>query len=151
MSWLADRTPRERILLTVALPVAAVALAWTWIAAPLLAARVAQTEEIAAYRLVAETATLARTVEFAPAPAPLDPLAARVTRSAAAASLTLRRIEPEGEGLRVTLTDARFDDVLVWLADLEVEALAAVAAIEIERRPEPGFVSGRILFEELAQ
>jgi general secretion pathway protein M len=75
------------------------------------------------------------------------PLPARITKSAQDTGLVLRRIEPEGSGSRVTLDEAAFSTVLLWIADLEEQHDVSVRAIEIDRRPTPGIVSARLLLD----
>ena len=137
---------RERVLVLLILPavllLAGLRFGWQ----PLQEVRAAREAEIATYRLVGHAA--AQAGAQAPA-AELDPMpfAARVTQAAEAAGLELRRIEPEGERLRVAVEDASFAQVLLWIADLEAERRVTLAAIELDRRTAPGTVSARLLLE----
>lgn len=151
MSALSRLNPRERVLVLGALPlILVVALVWyVWL--PLTEERRARTAEIAAYRLIAASAEAAASHPEDARPTPnadRAPLAARVTASAEAAALSLRRLEPEGELLRVTVDEADFDSVLSWITHLETQAAVGVAAIEAERRLAPGVVSLRLTLEE---
>ncbi len=141
---------REKILILAVLPLVALFAGYRFVWQPVQAARSEARAEIAAYRLVTDTAALAQRGE-APAPRAINdtPIATRITRSAEAAGLSLRRIEPDGQGSRVTLDDTPFATVLTWLADLEQTDAVTVRALEIDRRPEPGIVSARLLLEVL--
>ncbi|MFT6531923.1 MAG: general secretion pathway protein M [Limimaricola cinnabarinus] len=152
MSALSRLNPRERLLVLGVLPVVAVlALIWyVWL--PLQDHRRALTERIADYRLVEASARAAAARPGTQRPELSQdraPLAARVTRSAEAAGLLLRRLEPDGGLLRVTIDEAAFDTVLLWISDLETDEAVGIAAIEAERRIEPGVVSLRLTLEEM--
>ncbi len=150
MTAFANLSAREKVLILAVLPLIVLVAGYRLVWQPVQAARFDARADIAAYRLVVETAALAERGD-APAPRPVDdtPIATRITRSAEAAGLSLRRIEPEAQGSRVTLDDSQFATVLTWLADLELSHAVTVRAIEIDRRPEPGLVSTRLLLEVL--
>ena len=140
-------SPRECLLLLVALPLVALLAGW-WLGwVPLRDLRAARETEIAGYRLLAEEASRAGVSPALPDGGNAAPFASRVTESAAAAGLSLSRLEPEGEGLRVTIGEAGFAQVILWLSDLEAERNVLVAAVEMDRRPVPGVVSARVLLE----
>ncbi|WP_341212341.1 type II secretion system protein GspM [uncultured Limimaricola sp.] len=152
MSALSRLNPRERMLLFVVLPVALIlALIWfVWL--PLNEHRRSLGAEIANYRLVEASARAAAARPATQRPELSQdraPLAARVTRSAEAAGLLLRRLEPDGGLLRVTIDEAAFDAVILWISDLETDEAVGVVAIEAERRTEPGVVSLRLTLEEM--
>lgn len=152
MSALSRLNPRERMLVFVVLPVALIlALIWfVWL--PLNEHRRSLGAEIANYRLVEASARAAAARPATQRPELLQdraPLAARVTRSAEAAGLLLRRLEPDGGLLRVTIDEAAFDAVILWISDLETDEAVGVVAIEAERRTEPGVVSLRLTLEEM--
>lgn len=141
---------RERILILTLLPLVLVFAGYRLVWSPLQVAQEAARSDIASFRLVQDTAALALR-GGAPEPQIVDemPLPTRITSSAAERGLDLRRIEPEGQGSRVTLDDTSFSAILVWLADLEGLHNVTVRAIQIDRRPEPGIVSARLLLERL--
>ncbi len=143
-------TPREKLLLGAVLPIALVAAGYQFAWLPLAEARTARTAEIAAYRqlTLAARAAADRPAIVVEAPDP-TPLATRVTQSAQDAGLTLRRLEPEGAGLRLTLPETAFDTVVTWLASLEPDHGIRVTAAEIDRRTAPGTVTARFLVESL--
>jgi general secretion pathway protein M len=150
MGRLQSLSARERLLLTMLGPLIALAAAFQFLWLPLQAQRTALLAEIAAYtQISAQIARLPATggTVVAAAPRPTTPLPARVTQSAADAGLTLRRLEPEGDSLRVTLDDVAFASVVLWLSDLEVTQGVTLSAIELDRRTEPGIVSARLLLK----
>jgi len=150
MRFFSTLSAREKFLLMAVLPLVLLATGYRFIWQPVQAARLQARAEISAYRLVIDTAALAQRGEI-PAVRPVNdtPIATRITQSAEAAGLPLRRIEPDGGGIRVTLDDTPFATVLTWLADLEIANDVTVRALEIDRRPEPGIVSARLLLEVL--
>ena len=154
MNWFMALTLRERVLLIMVLPLAAIALSYQYAWKPLNETHKRYTSDIASYRLVTDTAALAKQPATqstsVPIPAQNDvPLATRITSSGEAAGIVLRRIEPEGDGIRVTLADTSFAQLTLWLAEMEQDLAVVVTAIEIDRRPEPGTVSARILLTTL--
>lgn len=139
---LADRTPRERLLLGVMAAVGALALVWVSVWQPLQTARSGYEAAIA--RQDALTARIAMLgAGAAPAPVAADPRAPAVIVSdtAAAASLAIRRLEPADDRVRVVLEDADFGAVLAWIDQIDRDTGLTVADIDITRRPEPGMVS----------
>ncbi len=73
-----------------------------------------------------------------------EPVAAILTSTATAFSLTIRRIETEADGARVTIEDAAFADVLRWIESLEGGYGLRLDTLEMDRRPEPGQVSATL-------
>jgi general secretion pathway protein M len=147
MNALANLSPRERALVLVVLPLALLFAAYQFAWLPLNDLRGAREAEIAGYRLVVQTASEAGTAPAAPESPDAAPLAARVTQSAEAAGLSLSRLEPEGDRLRVLVAEATFAQVVLWISDLEAEEDVTLAAIELDRRTAPGAVSARLLLE----
>ena len=137
---------REQALLLVALQIVLTFAGYRFGWQPLKDLRAARQAEIAGYRFVAQAAAgaTARPVAFEEEDAPF---AARVTQSAESAGLSLRRLEPEGDRLRVAIEDEHFAKLVLWIADLEAEQDVTLAAIEIDRRLAPGTVSARLLLE----
>jgi general secretion pathway protein M len=149
-AYLSRLTLRERLLILIGLPLALMVAAYQFLWVPLSLARADYASQIAAYRLVTETAATAQTTPIAPVSRQLnDPISVRVTQSAEAAGLVLRRIEPDGAAVRVTLDDADFTQLLLWITELEYAQSVKVNAIEIDRRTAPGTVSARATLEDL--
>lgn len=154
MTWFQALSSREKVLIAMVAPLAVIALAFQFVWTPLSLSQTQYIDQISAYRLVSDTAALAKqsTTQAAPAQVSTDasePIANRITRSAEAAEISLRRIEPDNGGIRVTLGDTPFSQLILWLADMEDGQSITVSAIEIDRRPEPGIVSARILLKDL--
>ena len=143
---LADRTPRERLLLGTMAAVGALALVYLAVWQPLQNARSGYQAAIARQdALTARIATLG--TDAAPAPVASDPRppAVIVSDSAAAAFLAIRRLEPAEDRVGVVLEDADFGAVLIWLDRLDRDFGLQVAEIDISRRPEPGVVSTTLM------
>lgn len=83
-----------------------------------------------------------------PQTAPSQPLRQRVTASARAASVDIRRLDPQGTALSVSLDDIAFVTLIGWLETLTTTSGVQVHSAEIARRPEPGIVSARIVMED---
>ena len=150
MSALSRLSPRERLLIGAILPLALAFAGYRLVWHPVQIGRVAAKAEIAAYTLIADRAATAATPGATVAPvAERDPLATRVTRSADLAGLELRRLEPDGDRLRVSIDAAAFSRILGWLAELQDTEAVTVAAIELDRRVEPGVVSAQITLETM--
>jgi general secretion pathway protein M len=148
MQILQNLSPRERTLVGLLLPIILLVASFQFIWLPLQAKRTSLTLEIAGYRQVIDrVANLGTGPALPVAAAPTTPLSTRVTQSAETAGLILRRLEPEGDMLRVTVDDVAFANVMLWLSDLEVTQSVIVAAIEIDRRTAPGIVSARLLLK----
>lgn len=148
-AWFMRLTLRERVLIAALAPLAILLVLFRFAWNPLQDARTARQSEIASYRLLT-TVAARRAADPAPeaTPLPTDPIATRVTQSADAAGLQLRRLEPEGAGLRVTLDDVTFGALLLWLSEMETTQTVRLTAMEIDRRQAPGVVSARLLLED---
>lgn len=140
-------TQRERTLVSLALAGVILAATFQFIWLPVQAKRAALSTEIAGYAQVMDriAAMGPDTPILQPATGAIPPLSTRVTQSADVAGLVLRRLEPEGDMLRVTVDDVAFANVILWLSDLETTHAVIVAGIEVDRRPAPGIVSARLL------
>lgn len=147
MNALANLSPRERALILIVLPLVLLFAAYRFAWLPLNDLRAAREAEIASYRLVAQAASEAGAMPSIPEAPDAAPFAARVTQSAEAAGLSLSRLEPEGDRLRVLVAEAAFAQVVLWISDLEAEEDVTLAAIELDRRTVPGAVSARLLLE----
>ena len=147
MQMLQTLTQRERTLVSLALAGVILAASFQFIWLPVQAKRAALSAEIAGYaQIIDRIAALGpETPVLQTAAGPATPLSTRVTQSAEVAGLVLRRLEPEGDMLRVTLDDVAFANVILWLSDLEATHAVIVAGIEVDRRPAPGIVSARLL------
>jgi general secretion pathway protein M len=142
-SALARRSPREQWLLAGLGVMTVVAISVLLVWRPLLAARSEVAADLARYRtllagLEARGDQLAAQVQIATfGPSPTD--------SAAAAGLVISRIEPSDDRTRIVIEDADFDTLLFWLRDLEAQGEVSLAAVSIDRLPEPGRVNADLL------
>ncbi|MEL6915784.1 MAG: type II secretion system protein GspM [Pseudomonadota bacterium] len=149
MSLFASLNPRERLLVLVVLPAVALVALYQFAWLPLQEERAARAEQIAGFRTVAYAARRSETTPSAVArPADPRPMAARVTATAQAAGLPLRRLEPEGRRIRVTADEIDFTTLIAWIAELETTARLALVSLEVDRRAAPGIVSARLILEE---
>jgi general secretion pathway protein M len=142
LDWWSSRAPRERVLLAVLAAVATVYALVFLIWRPLAEARADARADIRAYEAVVAQAraagpTLVRSAAAAPP-------AAAIGASAAAAGLTVRRLDPDGAGARVSLEDAPYDATVRWMETLEREHGLTVREARLERRPAPGVVNAQI-------
>lgn len=140
---LADRTERERFLLAVLGAAAGLALLYLLIWSPLSAVR---NGYLAAITRQDALALRLSTMPFDAVAQPDDPRAPAVivSGSAGVAGLTIRRLEPAADRVRVVLEDADFGLVLAWIDGLDRDAGLRVVEIDITRRPSPGTVSATL-------
>lgn len=142
---LQNLSTREQTLLVILGPMLVLAIGFQFGWKPLAAERAGILARIAAYQTVADQIELRGSAPVEPTATALPPLSARITQSAEVAGLQLRRLEPEQDRFRVTLEDAEFARVILWLADMEAASAVTVAMAELERQAEPGVVSARLL------
>lgn len=147
--WVMLRTPRERLLLGVAL---AFAVTWLGIAAiwqPLRHYRANLEVTITRYEsgLVALQNPLFSTQGPQTPTADSPPVPVILTDTADIFQLVIRRLEAEGTGARVVLEEATFEQVIFWLEALERDHGLRVSDLEMTRRPAPGIVSVNLALE----
>ncbi len=141
---------RERFLVLFAIPITALVAGYYFAWQPLAEARADTQASIVGFRSITQAADAVRNrpdAEMLTSQADIRPIATRVTSSAEEHDLAIRRLEPEGQRLRVSLVDADFAEVLGWIADLEAFSSVRVVATEMDRRPEPGIVAARLTLE----
>jgi general secretion pathway protein M len=148
-AWWGERSLREQALIGGLAAVAIVALVLVGVIAPLRAVRAT------AYEQLHDAAILdARLRQVGGEPGGPGPRAAIrrgtasaiLTDSAAAARLSIQRMEPEGGNTRVELGDAPFSQVVAWLADVERTSRLRVQQSQIDRKGAPGVVSASFVF-----
>ncbi len=149
MNMFENLSGRERFLVLVALPLLAAAGLYNFVWVPVSEGRVRAEQEIAGYRMIVETAarTEGMTTGVPVVTVPSGAVAPRVTRSAEVHGLTLSRLEPDADLLRVSVETAQFGDVIDWIAEMEISEGVRLAGIEMDRRPEPGTVAARLTLE----
>lgn len=143
--FLATKSPRERLLMAALAVVALTWLALTQIWQPLQAHR----RDLAA-RIPRIERALAQ-VQSAPealAP-PTDPRATTAILAEAADTFDLKisRLQPQGNGAQLTLEDAPFDTVLLWIEALERDDALRLIDLTLIRRPAPGVVGATLTME----
>jgi general secretion pathway protein M len=58
----------------------------------------------------------------------------------------LRGTAPSGNGVRVQLEEAPFDDMIPWLAKLDESYGLSIESITLDRTAKPGLVNASITF-----
>jgi general secretion pathway protein M len=66
-----------------------------------------------------------------------------VTEQAKRSGINLKRFEPDGDGLRIWLEDAVFDDAIRWLEELNQKHNIQIKQINVERSEDSGLVDLR--------
>ena len=148
VGWLMERTPRERWLLGIGTAMVLVWVAVTLIWQPVQSRRQDARQQIALYdrALVALQSGGARAAPSAPVDA--RALNAIVTEAAARFDLTIRRLEPAGERIRVTLDDAAFQTLVLWLEAMDRDSGLRATELDLSRRPAPGTVNAIMVLEQ---
>ncbi len=76
-----------------------------------------------------------------------DSLLTLISRSAKASGITLLRFQEEGSGgVSVVLQEQVFNDVIVWLEQLQTRNNIEIRQLSIDVHTEPGKVNARIIF-----
>lgn len=71
-------------------------------------------------------------------------VSAVVTRTAGARGLTIRRIEPAGTEARLLIENADFNEIVKWIAELEMKQGLRVVAVDVNRTTDPGIVNAAL-------
>ena len=139
---LAQRTPRERIVLAVGAGVLALFLLYLLVIGP---ARQARENAVARHAEAAETLGLVARATAAPRAATGSgaPLRAVVSQSAEAAGVVIDRYDNAGDDLRVAIGEAPAPALLAWLTELREREGVAVTEAQL-RREAGGGVSARL-------
>ncbi|WP_439150290.1 type II secretion system protein GspM [Sulfitobacter sp.] len=140
---------REKILVLIALPLVTLFAGYQYGWVPLSEARMAARAEIRGYQtLIAAVENQGnQPAQLGSVPVITTPLATRITDSANLAGVLVRRLEPEGAMVRVSLDDAPYDTVIGWIAAMETDAAIALVALEMDRKTAPGIVAARLTLE----
>ncbi len=141
----AERTLRERALIAALAAMCAAYLMFIALWQPLQRHRTTLTGDIAQQsRLISALTVLPTGAVTAPLLAPDTPLPTIITDTATAFQLTIRRLQPTQDAAEITLEDAPFDTVLVWIDALERDHGLRIIALSMTRRPEPGLVAATL-------
>ncbi|MFN3311976.1 MAG: type II secretion system protein GspM [Hyphomonas sp.] len=142
--WITDRTPRERLMLSVMAGLLAVWVVYALVWQPINDRRGALNDRIDRY---ATALVLLHSAPMVPVPvAQTDsrPVATILTESAAAFGLSILRLEPEGTGARLVLQETPFETVIQWIDALESQNALRLTLLEMTRRPAPGVVTATL-------
>jgi general secretion pathway protein M len=71
------------------------------------------------------------------------PILSLVTQQAKRSNINLKRFEPDGDGLRIWLEDAVFDDAIRWLEELNKKHGIQIKQINVDRSEKSGLVDLR--------
>lgn len=116
--WARERSRREQILIAFFSGFLILLLFWFGVLRPLMGVRENAIDRIAAYESIQARIANAGTLQ-AGATLPDGPLESVVAIHSATFGITPANIAVEGEGVAVTLTGARYDSLIPWLASLE--------------------------------
>ncbi len=145
----AERSGRERVLLAALLTLGSLWGVYALVWQPLEAARAGHLaridrDERAIARLAARPATEAAVPTALPDTRPISLV---VSETVAGRPLAIRRIEPNGQGVRIVLDDADFDAVIAWLDAAERENGLRTTEIQMTRRPAPGSIATELALD----
>ncbi|MEH6564824.1 MAG: type II secretion system protein M [Halopseudomonas sp.] len=155
-SWWAGLAPRERVILLGGSAFLLVLAVWVGIWEPLIAGRAELRQEVrtlSAERLwmeqvVDDVRRRARVQQGSSTGAGGSVLTlVEVSANAAGLKSALSRVQPEGEGARLSFDQVGMDALLVWLADLEQRQGLRVAQLALDVSETSGMVSARLLVE----
>lgn len=151
-AWLAGRSARERALLAcgAAALILAVLILGLW--QPLRASRAADLARSARYdQLTRALAELPATTTTARPPPDPRPIAAVLTQTAAAQGLAILRLDtPLPDSASLTLQDAPFDTLILWIDGLTRDAGLAVTSITLRRSEATGLAASGIAASGIA-
>lgn len=146
-TWVAGRTPRERWLLGLSGVVLLIWVAVTLVWQPIQTQRQASARQAALYDRAIVTLQSDAVPMAVAAPTDNRALNVIVTDAAGGFDLTIRRLEPEGNRIRVTVDEAAFQTVILWLEALQRDAGLRAVEVDLSRRPAPGVVNATLLLE----
>ncbi len=138
VAWTRERSRREQILIAFFGGFLILLLFWFAILRPLLGAREDSIARIAAYESIKARVANAGTVTPGAA-LPDGPLESVIAIHSATFGITPANIAVEGDGVAVTLTGARYDSVIPWLASLEGSGVA-IGALKVTKAQAEGTV-----------
>ncbi len=139
-AWWAIRSTREQVLIGGLAAVAIFTVFLLAVVVPLRAIRQADYDDLHTIALLEARLRAGGANTGQPLAMRHGTPSAILTDSAAAARLTIERIEPEGGNTRVVLGDASFDQVMRWVAGVEATSRLRVDQAQIDRKGGPGIV-----------
>ena len=139
-AWWDGLSPRERTLVSVLGAILALVVLVYGVVKPLQAARADALADVRTYETLTARVRAAGTLTTAKAPRRQGP-PAQVAQQAAAALGLNAAPQPVAGGVRVTVTDAQYEVLVAWLADLAGTSDLRVRSLAITRSTQPGRVS----------
>ncbi len=140
--WLATRPLREQGLLLTGSTLIAVYLAVTLLWQPILAQRARTVAQISQYEHALNA--LSSMPPVAAKTKDPRPLARLLTETAPDFGLSIRRIDATDTGADLTLNDATFDGVILWLDALEGTYGLTITGLQVTRLPRAGQVAATL-------
>lgn len=137
-AWMASRSRREQVMIAFLGGLVVIALVWLAVLRPLLEARATAIGRIAAYeQVMVDVRTAGGTVSTS-TPALSGPLQEAIPVQAATFGI-VPTITGDDSSADVTVTGARYDAVIPWLAALEASG-ATLSSVNIRRGASEGVV-----------
>lgn len=142
----ANRTPREKLLLAAMSGLVLIWLAVSHVWLPLqthrhdIAARIPRIERALVQAQTGPETLAAQTVDPRPIPA-------IITDAADAFDLKISRLQPLNGQVQLTLEDAPFETVLLWIEALQRDDALHLVDLTLTRRPAPGVVGTSLTLE----
>ncbi|MBL1432592.1 MAG: type II secretion system protein M [Gammaproteobacteria bacterium] len=161
--WWAGLNQRERRILIIGAIVVSIALIYLLLVEPFvtqvkeLDASVSEQTELLQWMQVSEqqvAMSRAKTGSGKSVAAGGGSLLALVDQTAKRSKLgdAIKRVEPEGgQGVRLWLEQASFDNILLWLAKIKQSDGVEVSRISIEQPDSPGIVNARVSLQRGGQ
>jgi len=154
-SWWAGLAPRERLILLAGSVFLLVMAFWLVIWEPLIAGRAELRQEVrtlSAERLwmeqvVDDVRRRARMSQGETSSSGSVLTLVEVSANAAGLKEALSRVQPEGQGARLSFDQVGMDALLSWLADLEQRQGLQVTQLALDVTEAKGMVSARLLVE----
>ena len=137
-AWMASRSRREQALIAFLGGVLVIAVVWLALLRPLLDARATAVGRIAAYEQVMVDVRAAGGAVAAPAAALSGPLQTAIPTQAATFGI-VPTVTGDDVSAEVSVTGARYDAVIPWLAGLEASG-ATLSSVNIRRGAAEGVV-----------
>ena len=137
-AWMASRSRREQALIAFLGGVLIIAVVWLALLRPLLDARATAIGRIAAYEQVMVDVRAAGGAVAAPAAGLSGPLPTAIPTQAATFGI-VPTVSGDDASAEVSVTGARYDAVIPWLAALEASG-ATLSSVNIRRGASEGVV-----------
>lgn len=140
VAWTRERSRREQIMIAFFGGLLLATLFWFAIPRPLLEARADAIDRIAAYETIQGRIVSAGAGGAAVAPLPDGPLESVIAIQSATFGVTPTNVAVDGDDVRVTVSGARYDAVVPWLAALEGSGQVQIVEARMTRGQAEGTV-----------